>query len=142
MDSTLPALDGSVSRLHDGTYAPAIVITDLTTGKRRRIKLAAHFTEKEKAWNQARERAAVARAYGRMSLPELASWSRECVVCGKLNILLSRPPGHGLEMSIPDEDYWGAALPLPRDADRDAALANLRRRFPDALIEIPGNVAR
>jgi hypothetical protein len=44
-------------------------------------------------------------------------------------------------MSIPDQDHWGAALPLPRDADRDAALANLRRRFPDALIEIPGNVA-
>jgi hypothetical protein len=58
---------------------------------------------------------------------------------GTLKISLSRLPGH--EMSIPDQDYWGAALPLPRDADRDAALANVRRRFPDALIEIPGNVA-
>jgi hypothetical protein len=45
-------------------------------------------------------------------------------------------------MSIPDEDYWYAALPLPRDADRDAALANLQRRFPDALIEIPERVRR
>jgi hypothetical protein len=42
-------------------------------------------------------------------------------------------------MSIPDQDYWYAALPLPREADRDAALANLLRRFRDALIEIPGN---
>jgi hypothetical protein len=60
---------------------------------------------------------------------------------GTLKISLSRLPGHAWEMSIPDQDYWGAALPLPRDADRDAALANVRRRFPDALIEIPGNVA-
>jgi hypothetical protein len=64
-----------------------------------------------------------------------------CHVYGTLEISLSRLPGHAWEMSIPDQDHWGAALPLPRDADRDAALANLRRRFPDALIEIPGNVA-
>jgi hypothetical protein len=66
------AFYGSVSRLHDGTYAPAIVITDVTTGKRRKIKLAAHFAEKEKAWSQARERAAIAGAYCRLSLPALA----------------------------------------------------------------------
>jgi hypothetical protein len=60
-------------------------------------------------------------------------------VFGKLKIRLSQVPGRGWQMSIPDQDYWHAALPLPRDADRDAALANLRRRFPDALIEIPGN---
>jgi hypothetical protein len=66
------AFHGSVSRLHDGTYASAIVITDVTTGKRRRIQLAAHFAEKEKACSQARERAAIARAYCRVSLPELA----------------------------------------------------------------------
>ena len=60
---------------------------------------------------------------------------------GKLKISPSRLPGHACEMSIPDQDYWGAALPLPRDADRVAALANVRRRFPDALIEVPGNVA-
>jgi hypothetical protein len=63
-------------------------------------------------------------------------------MCGKLKIRLLLLPGHGRKMSIPDEDYWYAALPLPRDADRDAALANVRRRFPDALIEIPGNVAQ
>jgi len=63
-------------------------------------------------------------------------------MCGKLKIRLSRLPGHGWEMSIPDEDYWYAALPLPRDADRNAALANLRRRFPDALIEIPERVRK
>jgi hypothetical protein len=56
---------------------------------------------------------------------------------GKLKIRLSRLPGYAWQMSIPDQDYWRAALPLPRDADRDAALANVRRRFPDALIEIP-----
>jgi hypothetical protein len=76
------------------------------------------------------------------SLPELAYQPRDCAVCGKLTIRLSRLPGHGWEMSIPDEDYWYAALPLSRDADRDAALANVRRRFPDAFIEIPGNVAQ
>jgi hypothetical protein len=59
---------------------------------------------------------------------------------GKLKIRLTRLPGHGWEMSIPEEDRWYAALPLPRAADRDAALANVRRRFPDALIEIPSNV--
>ena len=66
------AFHGSISRLHDGTYAPAIVITDVTTGKQRRIKLAAHFAEEEKARNQARERAAIARAYSRLSLSQLA----------------------------------------------------------------------
>jgi hypothetical protein len=43
------AFHGSVSLLRDGTYVPAIVITDVTTGERRRIKLAAHFAEKETA---------------------------------------------------------------------------------------------
>jgi hypothetical protein len=66
------AFYGSVSRLHDGAYAPAIVITDQTTGKRRRVTLDAHFAEKEEAWNDARERAATARAYCRLSLPGLA----------------------------------------------------------------------
>jgi hypothetical protein len=61
MDSTMFAFHGSVSRLHDGTYAPAIVITDVTTGKRRRIRLATHFAEKRKAQNQARERSDRAR---------------------------------------------------------------------------------
>ena len=60
----------------------------------------------------------------------------------KLKIRLSRLPGYGWKMSIPDEDYWHAALLLPRDADPDAALANVRRRFPDAVIETPGNVAQ
>ena len=60
---------------------------------------------------------------------------------GTPKISLSRLPGHAWERSITDQDCWGAALPLPRDADRDAALANVRRRFPDALIEIPGNIA-
>ncbi len=63
------AFHGSVSRSHDGSYVPAIVVTDVTTGKRSRIKLAAHFAEMEKARDQARERAAVARAYCRMSMP-------------------------------------------------------------------------
>jgi hypothetical protein len=71
-DSTMLAFHGSVSRLHHGTYAPAIVITDVTTGKRSKIKLVAHFAEKEKARDQARERAAIARAYCRMSLPGFA----------------------------------------------------------------------
>jgi hypothetical protein len=71
-DSTMLAFHGSVSRLHDGTYAPAIVITEVTTGKRSKIKLAAHFAEKERARDQARERAAIARAYCRMSLPGFA----------------------------------------------------------------------
>jgi hypothetical protein len=62
-------------------------------------------------------------------------------VCGKLKIRLSRLPGHGWEMSVPDEDFWYAALPVPREADRQAALANVRR-LPDALIEIPGIVAQ
>lgn len=66
------AFHGSVSTLDDGAYAPAIIITDMTTGKWRRIKLDAHFAEKEKAWSEARERAATARAYCRVSLPGLA----------------------------------------------------------------------
>ena len=67
------AFHGSISRLHDGTYAPAIVITDVATGKQRRIKLAAHFAEEEKARKKARERAAaIARAYSRLSLSQLA----------------------------------------------------------------------
>jgi hypothetical protein len=56
----------------------------------------------------------------------------------KLKIVLYRHPGHGWEISIPDEDYWGSSLPIPRDADRHAALANVRKRFPDALIELRG----
>jgi len=44
---------------------PVVVITDVKTSRRSKIKLAAHFAEKEKAW----ERAAIARAYCRMSLP-------------------------------------------------------------------------
>jgi hypothetical protein len=60
---------------------------------------------------------------------------------GKLKIRLSRLPGHGWEMSIPDQDYWYAALPLPVEADRDTALANVRRRFPDALIEMLSSVS-
>jgi hypothetical protein len=66
------AFHGSVSRLHDGTYAPAIIITDVTTGKRRRITLAGHFAESVKARNEARERAAMGRAYCRMFLPGFA----------------------------------------------------------------------
>jgi hypothetical protein len=66
------AFHGSVSRLHDGTYAPAIIITDVTTGKRRVIKLAGHFVEKEKARNEARERAAIQRAFWRLSVPAFA----------------------------------------------------------------------
>jgi hypothetical protein len=62
------------------------------------------------------------------------------MVC-KLKIRVSRLPGHGWEMSIPDQDYWYAALPLPVDAHRDTALASVRRRFPDALIEIPSSVS-
>jgi hypothetical protein len=72
MESAMLAFHGSVSRIHDGSYAPVIVITDVTTGKQRRIKLVAHFAEEEKARNQARERAAIARAYCRLSLPQLA----------------------------------------------------------------------
>jgi len=66
------ALHGSVSRLHDGTYAPAIIITDVKTGKRRRINLAGNFAEKEKARNEARGRAAVQRALCRIFLPTFA----------------------------------------------------------------------
>ena len=66
------AFHGSVSRLHDGTYAPAIIITDVTTGKRRVIKLAGHFAEKEKARNEGRERAAIQRAFWRLSVPAFA----------------------------------------------------------------------
>jgi hypothetical protein len=62
-------------------------------------------------------------------------------MASKLKIRVSRLPGHGWEMSIPDQDYWYAALPLPVDADRGTALANVRRRFPDALIEMPSSVS-
>ena len=61
---------------------------------------------------------------------------------GKLKIRMSRLPGDGWEMSIPDQDYWYAALPLPVDAHQDSALANVRGRFPDVLIEMPGSVIR
>lgn len=77
------ALHGSVPRMDDGSYAPAIIITDLTTGKQRKIKLAGHFTEKEKARNEA---ASARRWIG--LLPEVHAWIgllglRERVVCGK-----------------------------------------------------------
>jgi hypothetical protein len=58
--------------MHDGSYAPAIIITDMTTGKQRKIKLAGHFTEREKARNEARQRAAMDRAYCRTFMPGLA----------------------------------------------------------------------
>ena len=61
---------------------------------------------------------------------------------GKLKIRLSHLPGPARQLSIPDQDNSRAALPFPRDADRNAALANLRGHFPDALIEIPANVAQ
>ena len=60
---------------------------------------------------------------------------------GKLKIRVSRLPGHGWKMSIPDQDYWYAALSLPVDANWDTALANVRRRFPDALIEMSGSAS-
>jgi hypothetical protein len=60
---------------------------------------------------------------------------------GTLRILLSKLPGGGWAMSVPDEDYWNAALPLSRDADQRTALAHVQRRFPDAQIDIRGNVA-
>jgi hypothetical protein len=63
-------------------------------------------------------------------------------MCGKLKIKLSRLPGHGWEMSIPDQDYWYAALPLPREADQDTAVANVRRRFPDAQITVAASAGR
>jgi hypothetical protein len=66
------AFHGTVSRLHDGTYAPAIIITNMTTGKRRMIKLAGHFAERERARNEARERATIQRAFCRLFLPAFA----------------------------------------------------------------------
>jgi hypothetical protein len=51
-------------------------------------------------------------------------------MCGKLKIRVSRLPGHGWEMSIPDEDYWYAALPLPREADRMWRLPMCGDAFP------------
>jgi hypothetical protein len=62
-------------------------------------------------------------------------------MAGKLKIRLSRLPGHGWEMSIPDQDYWYAALPVPVNANPHTALANVRRRFPDALIAMPSRVS-
>jgi hypothetical protein len=57
-------------------------------------------------------------------------------MCGKLKILLSHIPGQDWRMSIPDEDYWNASVPVPRHADQDQAIANIHRRFPDAEISV------
>ena len=66
------AVHGSVSRMHDGSYVPAIIMIDLMTGKPRKIKSAGHFTEKKKARTEARQRAAMDHAYCRTSMPGLA----------------------------------------------------------------------